>query len=162
MSNFMNEIEDNKGKKAVFLFTLVLFSILGSLITLHGTGLFVSLPGFFVALLLGPIEGAIVGGLGFFASTLVNGAFSDVLINILMMIGIAILIYVFGYLHRRINIIVNIFIITLLNGPVLSFVYLISYDWTYYKAVVFTLTLIAAINVVLAYIIYYYYENKNR
>lgn len=160
MDNFKNIVTNDKGKKVVFLFTLVLFSILGSLIKINGISLFTALPGLYVSLFLGPIEGAIVAGLGYFVFILINGTFSDIAINILMTLGIAGVSYIFGWLYRRINIFLNFIIVTLLSGPILSLLYFINYDLTYYNAVVFHLTIINAINVILAYVIYKYSENK--
>ena len=72
----MNSI-DIKSKsttvKLVYISTLIAISFIGSLIKIQGTIALDSMAGFFAALFLGPLSGALVGSMGHLLTALTSG-----------------------------------------------------------------------------------------
>lgn len=123
MNNTITESKSKLSTKVlVYCALLIALSFIGAQIKIFGSIAFDSLPAFLGALLLGPIAGAVIGILGHFLTAITSGFPQTVPIHIIIAIGMGGICYSFGFLKDRINIILNSFIVIILNGIVLSLI----------------------------------------
>ena len=156
-------------KNITYCGLFIAISIVGAMFPVYGSIAFDSLAGFFAALFLGPSAGAIVCGLGHIGTAAINGFPYSLPLHILVMIGMAIAGYSFGFIYRKINWLLAIIIAILINGPILTlmtvpvttFLGIEPGGWMLFKILLPTLTLVSAINIVFAYIIFKVIGKRN-
>ncbi|MFZ7119940.1 MAG: ECF transporter S component [Eubacteriaceae bacterium] len=149
-------------KMLVYCSILIALSFIGAQIKIFQSIAFDSLPAFFAALFLGPVAGAIVGGLGHLFTALTSGFPYTVPVHLVIAVSMAIICYIFGYLNGRINIIFNSIIATVLNGVVATYISVFAMNLLgiipsvneMFISLVGILTVVSGINVFLASTIY--------
>ena len=160
--NYKSLEERNTTTKLVYMSMLIALSFIGSLIKIQGTIALDSMPGFFAALYLGPIAGAIVAGVGHILTSLSSGFPLTLPIHLIITIEMGIVVYLFGIIYKRFNGLAACVSGILLNGVAMILVLAPFTTWlglalngkAFILAMIGPLTIAAAVNVVLAYIIY--------
>ncbi len=160
--NYKSIEEKNTTVKLVYISMLVAISFIGSLIKIQGTIALDSMPGFFAALYLGPVPGAIVASVGHILTSISSGFPLTVPIHLVITLGMGITAYLFGIIYKRTNGVVACTSGILLNGVALVLVLapitiLLGFPlngMAFIMAMIVPLTLASAINVILAYVIY--------
>jgi Protein of unknown function (DUF1393). len=117
---------------------------------------FDSLPAFLGALILGGIPGAILGFLGHMISAAIGGFPLTLPIHIFIALEMAVIMYIFSFVTKKINIFVGVIIAIILNGiisPAL-FIPLPGYGIAFFTGSVIFLTVATVLNVVIASIIF--------
>lgn len=154
--------EENTTKKMVYVSLLIAISFIGSLIKIQGTIALDSMPGFFAALYLGPIPGAIVGSIGHLITSMFSGFPLTLPIHLIITLEMGIVVYLFGLIYRKTNGIIACISGILLNGVAVVLVLAPFTSWfalplngkAFIYAMVVPLTIGSAVNVILAYTIY--------
>lgn len=154
--------ERNTTTKLVYISMLVAISFIGSLIKIQGTIALDSMPGFFAALYLGPVAGAIVASIGHILTSMSSGFPLSLPMHLLITLGMGISVYLFGIIYKKFNGIAACIAGILLNGVALVF-FLAPFTimlgiplngTAFILAMIVPLTLASAVNVILAYTIY--------
>lgn len=146
----------------VYVAMFIALSFIGSLIKIQGTIALDSMSGFFASLFLGPAGGALVGALGHLITALTSGFPLTIPIHLIITVQMAIVMYLFGIIYRRINGILAVIVAILLNGigavlllaPITTMVGLPLSGKAFIYAMVVPLTLASAVNIILAYMIF--------
>ena len=160
--NYKSIEEKNTTTKLVYISMLIAISFIGSLIKIQGTIALDSMPGFFAALYLGPVAGAIVAGVGHLLTSLSSGFPLTLPIHLIVTLEMAIVVYLFGIIYKKFNgmaacisgIILNGVAMVLVLAPFTIWLGLPLNGKAFIYAMVVPLTIAAAVNIVLAYIIY--------
>lgn len=160
--NYSNVKEKTTTKKLVYLSLLIALSFIGSLIKIQGTIALDSMPGFFAALFLGPMSGAIVGSIGHLITSMSSGFPLTLPIHLIITLGMGVVAYLFGMIYKKTNGIVACIAGVLLNGLALVLALAPFTTWlglplsgkAFIYAMVLPLSLVSAVNIILAYIIY--------
>lgn len=154
--------EKNTTRKLVYISMLIAISFIGSLIKIQGTIALDSMPGFFAALYLGPLAGAIVASIGHILTAMSSGFPLTLPMHFLITLGMGVAVYLFGIIYKRFNGIAACISGILLNGVALvlflaPFTVLLGIPVNgraFVLAMIVPLSLASAVNVILAYIIY--------
>lgn len=156
----------NESKTSILKLTyggvLIALSAVGALIKISGTIALDSMPGFFAALFLGPIPGAIVGALGHFLTAITSGFPMSLPMHLFLMVVMAAVIYTFGIVYEKFGSIPAFIIGVILNGP---FAALLSVPaskilglpfngWALFSAIIVPLILASIVNIFLAQVIF--------
>ncbi len=160
--NYKSLEERNTTTRLVYISMLIALSFIGSLIKIQGTIALDSMPGFFAALYLGPLAGAIVASVGHILTSLSSGFPLTLPIHLIITIEMGIVVYLFGIIYKRFNAIAACVSGILLNGLAIVLVLAPFTIWlglplngkAFIYAMVGPLTIASAVNVILAYIIY--------
>ena len=160
--NYKSIEEKNTTTKLVYISMLIAISFIGSLIKIQGTIALDSMPGFFAALYLGPVAGAIVAGAGHLLTSLSSGFPLTLPIHLIVTLEMAIVVYLFGIIYKKFNGMAACISGIILNGAAMVLVLAPFTIWlglplngkAFVYAMVVPLTIAAAVNVILAYIIY--------
>lgn len=160
--NYKSIEEKNTTTKLVYISMLIAISFIGSLIKIQGTIALDSMPGFFAALYLGPVAGAIVAGVGHLLTSLSSGFPLTLPIHLIVTLEMGIVVYLFGIIYKKFNgmaacisgIILNGVAMVLVLAPFTIWLGLPLNGKAFVYAMVVPLTIAAAVNIVLAYIIY--------
>ena len=145
-------------KNIVLCAMFVALSVIGAFIKPFGNSIaFDSFPAFLAASVMGPVFGAIVGFLGHFISSAISGFPFSLPIHLIVCVEMAIVMVVYGLLARKVNLIVAAIIGILLNGVVATalFILIPNMGMPFFLAMVWPLTLVSAINVVIAVIVHF-------
>lgn len=121
MNSLAQSAQRNKTRRLVYMAILVGLSFVGAQVKVMGSIALDSLPAFFASLLLGPTSGAIVGAVGHLLTALTSGFPMTVPMHILLMLTMAFVCWLYGYLNNRINLTLNSIIAILLNGVVATY-----------------------------------------
>lgn len=148
--------------KLVYIATLIAISFIGSLIKIQGSIALDSMPGFFAALALGPLSGALVGGIGHLLTSLTSGFPLTLPIHLIIALEMAAFIYVFGLAYKNINKVTASIIAIILNGagavlilaPITIWMGLPLKGKAFIYAMILPLTIASAVNVILAVVVY--------
>ena len=148
--------------KLVYISTLIAISFIGSLIKIQGSIALDSMPGFFAALFLGPVSGAIVGSIGHLLTALTSGFPLTLPIHLIIGLEMAVFIYIFGWIYEKTNPIFASIIAIILNGLASVIILAPATIWLgfplsgkpFIYAMAGPLTLASAVNVILAVIVY--------
>ena len=148
--------------KLVYISTLIAISFIGSLIKIQGTIALDSMPGFFAALFLRPVSGAVVGSVGHLLTALTSGFPLTLPIHLIIGLEMAVFVYIFGWIYEKINPIFASIIAIILNGLVSVIILAPATVWlgfplsgkSFIYAMAGPLTLASAVNVILAVIVY--------
>lgn len=148
--------------KLVYIAMFVALSFIGSLIKIQGTIALDSMSAFFASLYLGPLAGALVGALGHLLTSLTSGFPLTLPIHLIVMVQMAIVVYIFGFIYKRFNGILAAIVGIILNGlgavlilaPITTILGLPLSGKAFVYAMVVPLTLASAVNIILAYMIF--------
>lgn len=163
-----NYITKNKIRLITTSGLLIALSAIGAMIKIQGTVAFDSMPGYFAALYISPMTGAVVIALGHLLTALTSGFPMTIPMHLLLMGMMAIIAYIFGVLARKTNGIISCTVATILNGPVATlisafvatFLLLPLNGMTMFYALAIPLTVASGINIILAYIVYKLIKNR--
>lgn len=148
--------------KLVYIATLISISFIGSLIKIQGTIALDSMAGFFAALFLGPISGALVGSIGHLLTAMTSGFPLTLPIHLIIALEMAVFVYIFGQVYKKTNEVVASIVAIILNGIVAVIILAPFTVWlglplsgkTFIYAMAVPLTLASAVNIILASVIY--------
>lgn len=148
--------------KLVYIATLIAISFIGSLIKIQGTIALDSMPAFFAALFLGPVSGALVGGMAHLLTSLTSGFPLTLPIHIIITLQMAVVVYIYGLAYEKTNGIFATIIGIILNGigavillaPVTTWLGLPLSGKAFIYAMAGPLSLASGINIILASIVY--------
>jgi riboflavin transporter FmnP len=148
-------------KRIVILSLLIALSAVLANLKIFSTIAFDSLPAFLAAMILSPIAGGIVGALGHLLSAFTSGFPLTLPVHIFIAFQMLVIVWLFGVLFKNLNQYIAILIAILLNGPVATYLsgVLISFMneaftvSSFFKLMVLPLTLVSAVNIVLAFIL---------
>lgn len=152
----------NVVKNLVYISLFIAISFIGSLIKIQGTIALDSMAGFFVVLFLNPVSGAIVGSVGHLLTAFINGLPLTLPIHLIVSLQMAVVVYLFGWIHKKTNLIVASLVAITLNGivsvimlaPLTTMLGLPLQGKTFIYVMVGPLTLASAVNVTLAGILH--------
>lgn len=153
--------------KLVYIATLIAISFIGSLIKIQGTIALDSMAGFFAALFLGPIPGALVGSIGHLLTAMTSGFPLTLPIHLVITLQMALFVYIFGRVYEKTNEVVACTVAIILNGVVSALMLAPITTWVGFSlsgkafiyAMVGPLTLASAVNIILASVIYKMIKN---
>jgi uncharacterized membrane protein len=150
-----------KTKKIVFMGMLIACSFVGAYVDIFSTIAFDSMPGFFGALMLGPIYGGIIAAVGHFITALLRGFPQTFPVHLIIMFTMFIAAYGLGKVqelisrkyNRVLGIIIGGVLAIIINGPVAL---LMCSPLTGMAIFAYTpvLCIAAAANVILAEVVY--------
>lgn len=154
-----------KTKKLVIAALLIALCFIGSYVEIFSTIAFDSMPGFLGTLVLGPVYGAIIGAIGHFLTAFLRGFPQTLPVHIIIMFAMAFTMVAFGHVYKyfeaknkKLANVLSLITGTIINGPLTMFILTPLLLPMMGKAgiISFTpiLTLIAALNILLAQIIY--------
>ena len=120
------------------------------------------MPGFFAALFISPMAGGAVASLGHLLTAFTSGFPLTLPMHLMLTVVMGIIAYLFGVIERKVNGVLACVVAILLNGPVATFIAGITASLlglplsgsAMFTALVIPLTVVAAVNVILAYIIF--------
>ncbi|SHI92088.1 alpha-ribazole transporter [Dethiosulfatibacter aminovorans DSM 17477] len=148
----------------VYLAVLIALSYIGSLIKIGPGGSIAldSMPAFFAALLMGPSAGAVVGFIGHLLTAATGGFPFTIPIHFIVAFEMAAICWIFGIMAERMNIVIPAVTATVLNGVVATFISVYAMELMgvvpsaigMFKMLVGPLTIVSAVNVVLAVVLY--------
>lgn len=90
-----------KLNKLVLMAVLIALSVIGSTFKVFSTVAFDSLPAYLAAILLGPLAGGIIGGLGHLITALTVGFPLGVPVHLITILAMVVTMGVFGYAYRK-------------------------------------------------------------
>lgn len=148
--------------KLVYIAMLVAISFIGSLIKIQGTIALDSMAGFFAALFLGPISGALVGSMGHLLTAITSGFPLTLPIHLIITLQMAVFVYIFGRIYEKTNEVFASIVAIILNGIVAVIMLAPATTWmglplsgkSFIYAMAGPLTLASAVNIILASVIY--------
>lgn len=149
-------------KKLVLLSLFVALSFVGANIKIFGSIAFDAMPAYFATIFMGPISGAIVAVIGHLFTALLSGFPLSLPVHLIISVNMAITMVATFYTYkllRKNNFLIAAFVAiivgTLFNGPISTLVLLpILGDMVY--GLIPILTVVSAINVLLAFMVYYF------
>ncbi len=154
-------------KKLTYSAVLIAISVIGAFVKISGSIAFDSMPGFFAAIFLGPVYGALVGFLGHIFTAITSGFPLTVPLHIWIAISMAIACSVFGFVYKKTKI-GGIIVGLILNAPFSLFVS--SYiakamgsefsGMIMFNTLILILTIAAAANIALASVLYELLKSK--
>lgn len=147
--------------RLVVLSLFISISAILSNIKIFSTVALDSMPAFLAAMLLSPIAGAIVGAVGHLLSAFTSGFPLTLPMHIFIALQMFSIVWIFGVLYKKSSHTIAICIAILLNGPIATFlsgilIGLLNDSMTvigFFKLMVIPLTLVSAVNIIIAYII---------
>ena len=162
-----------KTKKLVITALFIALSFIGANIKIMDTIAFDAMPGFLGALLFGPVYGAFIGAIGHFLTALTSGFPMTLPVHLIIMLGMAVTMLIFGYVYRYFSkksygaaVIFSLIAGVIINGPLLLIVLAPLLIPTLGKAAFIgmfpVLSVVAAINIIIAQGIYKVLPNKYR
>lgn len=157
--------------KLTYSGVLIALSFIGAMIKYPGTTIALdSMPGFFAAIFLGPVYGAIVAAMGHFLTALTSGFPLTLPMHLEIMLLMALTAFIFGKIYNKgfkklANIVAIIF-----NGPISAFVagalatvLALPFSGTaLFMAIIIPLTLASILNIVAASILFEIIKKKER
>lgn len=90
-----------KLNKLILMAVLIALSVIGSTLKVFSTVAFDSLPAYLAAILLGPLAGGIIGGLGHLITALTAGFPLGVLVHLITILAMVVTMGVYGYGYRK-------------------------------------------------------------
>ena len=162
-----------KTKKLVLTALFIALSFIGANIKIMDTIAFDAMPGFLGALLIGPVYGAFIGSVGHFLTALTSGFPMTLPVHLIIMLGMAVTMFVFGYVYNHFSkknyvvaVVLSLIAGVLINGPLLLIVLAPILIPTLGKVAFIgmfpVLSFVAALNIIIAQGIYKVLPNKYR
>jgi uncharacterized membrane protein len=145
-------------KKMTLCAMFISLSVLGAFFKPFGNSIaFDSMPAFVAASIMGPVFGALVGLLGHFISASISGFPLSIGIHVVIAVEMALVMFAYGHLIKKVSIVISGVIAVILNGVAATAVFILipNMGMPFFLAMVGPLTLISAINVILAVIIHF-------
>lgn len=144
-----------KTKLSVKFITLcgffIALSVAGAFIKPFGNSIaFDSMPAFLAASMLGPAAGAITGFFGHLISSAIAGFPATLPVHLIIAFEMAVIMIIYSFIARKINIVIAAIIAIILNGPIATAVFIPILGMGFFTAMIGPLTLVAAVNAVLA------------
>jgi predicted membrane protein len=148
-----------KLKKMVILALFIALCFIGSVIkmpSITGTVAFDSMPAFLAASLLGPVPGAAVGLLGHLMTAASAGFPLSLPIHLLIGFQMAVILWIYGILFKKVNRYLAAIVAVLLNGVAAPAMLMLlpSLGMAFIAAMVLPLTVGSLINVLVALIVH--------
>lgn len=148
--------------KLVYISVLIAISFIGSLIKIQGTIALDSMAGFFAALFLGPVSGALVGSIGHLLTAFTSGFPLTLPIHLIIVLQMAAFVYIFGWVYEKTNLVLASIVAIILNGVVAVMMLAPATVWyglfpnnkSFIYLMIGPLTLASAVNIILACLIY--------
>ena len=140
-------------KNTVLCAMFIALSVIGAFIKPFGNSIaFDSMPAFLAASMMGPIFGAIVGLMGHVISASISGFPLSLGIHAIIAAEMALIMLTYGFLCKKIGIILSAVIAVILNGVAATavFIFVPGMGVPFFLAMVGPLTLVAAVNAALA------------
>jgi uncharacterized membrane protein len=148
----------------IYLAMLIALSYIGSLIKIGPGGSIAldSMPAFFAALLMGPVAGSVVGFIGHMLTAMTGGFPFTLPIHLIIAAEMAGICWIFGLMGERLNIVIPTITAIILNGVVATFISAYAMELMgvvpsaigLFKVLVGPLTIVSAVNVVLAVVLH--------
>lgn len=148
----------------IYLAVLIALSYIGSLIKIGPGGSIAldSMPAFFAALLMGPLAGSAVGFIGHILTAATGGFPFTLPIHFVIAVEMAGICWIFGFMAERLNIVIPTVTAIILNGLVATYISASAMEMLgvvpsamgLFKVLVGPLSLVSAVNVVLAVVLY--------
>ena len=145
-------------KKLALCSMFIALSVIGAFIKPFGNSIaFDSMPAFLAASMMGPVFGAIVGMLGHVISASISGFPLGLGIHMIIAAEMALVMFVYGFLIKRIGIIFSGVTAVILNGVAATAVFILipNMGVPFFLAMAGPLTLVSAVNVALAVAIHF-------
>lgn len=157
-----DEVYNRKVIRLAYCGILIALSAVGAVFKISGSIAFDSMPGFFAALFLGPVEGAVVSALGHLLTAVTSGFPMTIPMHIFLTIEMGVIAYLFGIIYKKRGAIVSSIIAIILNGPVgaliavpLSIVFRLPFNgWALFGIIIVPLTLASVANVLLSVLVF--------
>ena len=140
-------------RRVARLAILVALSAVGALIKIPsptGTVALDSAPAFLAAAAFSPVEGSIVGAIGHLVSALTTGFPLGLPVHLLVAAEMALFVWIFGVVARRVNIWVAVVVGVVLNGVVAAAIMIPIGGTGLFAALLLPLIVGSAINIVVA------------
>lgn len=158
----MREGEIKETRRIAYIGVLVALSYIGSLIKIYDSIALDAIPGYFAALFMDPLSGALVASMGHILTGLNSGFPRTLPIHIIIALGMGLSAYSFGYLTKKINLIIGIIIGTLISsigmlaiaGPLSKMLGLPLSGMAMFTVLAVPLTLASLVNIILGYMLY--------
>lgn len=149
-------------RNLVYISMFIALSFIGSLIKIQGTIALDSMAGFFAALFLNPVSGALVGGMAHLLTAFIGGFPLTLPLHIIVSLQMVVVVYLFGLIYRKTNLVVASIVATILNGvvaavmlaPVTTWIGLPLNGKAFIYVMIAPLTIASAVNIILAGILY--------
>lgn len=133
----------------------IAMSVAGAFIKPFGNSIaFDSLPAFLAASMLGSFAGSLTGLLGHLISAAIIGFPFTLPVHLIIAFEMAVVMIIYSYLARKINIVVSAVIAIILNGIGAPALLIPILGVPFFLAMIAPLTLVAAVNVILAVLIH--------
>lgn len=149
-------------RKLVLLSLFIALSFVGANIKVFGSIAFDSMPAYFATILMGPVCGAIVAVVGHLFTSLLSGFPLSLPVHLIIAVNMGITMvatfYAYKFLRKNgffIAALGAIVVGTLFNGPI-STLTLLPILGNMIYGLIPVLTLVSAINVLLAFMVYYF------
>lgn len=153
---------NNKTKQLVTMAVFIALSMIGAMIKINGSIALDALPAFLGSIILGPVAGGIIGCIGHLMSAGFAGFPLSLPMHLLVAGEMLVIVAIFGKVYRDGNKLVAIVLGIVLNGPVATFLAsqlasILGAEFAgmaMFYAFIVPLTIAAAVNVILASIVY--------
>jgi uncharacterized membrane protein len=153
---------NNKTKQLVTMAVFIALSMIGAVIKINGSIALDALPAFLGSIMLGPVAGGIIGCIGHLMSAGFAGFYLSLPMHLLIAFEMLVIVAIFGKVYRDGNKVVAIVLGIVLNGPVATFLAsqlasILGAEFAgmaMFYAFIVPLTIAAAVNVILASIVY--------
>lgn len=151
--------QQKMNRMIVLLGLFIALSVIGGYIKIPGpisSIAFDSLPAFLAALILGSLPGVIVGFLGHMVSAAIGGFPLSLPIHLIVALEMAVVIFVFNYTGKRVNLIAATIVGIILNGfgsPVIL-IFIPGLGLTAFIGSILPLTIASICNISIATLIY--------
>lgn len=148
--------------KLVYMAMFIALSFIGSLIKIQGSIALDSMSAFFASLFLGPVSGAVVGGVAHLLTAFTSGFPLTIPIHLIIMVQMAVVVYLFGLIYKNSNEILAIIVAVILNGagavlmlaPITAIMGLPLKGKAFIYMMIGPLTIASAVNIILAYMLF--------
>lgn len=149
-----------KLRKMTLIALFIAISFIGANIKVAGSIAFDSMAGFLGALILGPVYGAVIGGVGHILTAVTSGFPLGLPVHLIIMVEMALTMFVFGALYKSLStkskylgIIISALAAVIINGP-LSVKMVMPITGSGILAMLPVLCLTSFLNVLVAVLIY--------
>lgn len=149
-------------KKITFTALLIALSYIGANVKVMGSIAFDSMPGFLGALVLGPVYGAVIGAIGHLLTAVLSGFPLTLPVHLIVMVDMALTMAAFGIVFKKFEkktaVVLSFLTAVLINGPIsllmVSPLLIPAMGSAALWAMLPVLTGVAALNVILAFLVY--------
>lgn len=150
---------NSKTSRLVLMGMFVALSFVGSYIKIPSPFQSIaldSMPAFLGGLMLGGVEGAVIGFVGHMLTAANSGFYMTLPIHLLIAVMMALTVYIYQWIYKKTNMIVAGIVGTLINGlgvPLLMAL-MPQFGWGFFVSITPFLTLASAVNVGISVIVF--------